>query len=67
MIAVDAVVLKDGDEVLFGVESKCVARVTPRALEDLTVGQLMGSLVEAAANRIEVGAWVGGWLSSSST
>ncbi|KAG1655503.1 hypothetical protein FOA52_008522 [Chlamydomonas sp. UWO 241] len=51
---VDAAVLKDGDEVLFGLESKCVVRLTARTLGELTVGQLMGSLVEAAANRIEV-------------
>lgn len=54
MRAVDIAVLAHGDEVLFGLQSKCVVRLTARTVGDLTVGQLMASLVEAAAHRIEI-------------
>eukprot|EP00955_Chlamydomonas_euryale_P116319 366410-Chlamydomonas_euryale.AAC.18 len=55
MLAVDVVELNDGDVVLFGEDSKGIVHLVPRSLSELTVQQLMSSVVEATASTIAVG------------
>ncbi|GAX85782.1 hypothetical protein CEUSTIGMA_g13197.t1 [Chlamydomonas eustigma] len=50
---VDAHALSDGDEVLFGLYSKGTVRLQGRSINELSVGQLLSSMLEASANRIE--------------
>jgi pSer/pThr/pTyr-binding forkhead associated (FHA) protein len=50
----DSVELKDGDEIVFGLETKAKVILTPRkGLDDITVEQLMMAQSEAAAHEIE--------------
>ena len=50
----DSVELKDGDEIVFGLETKAKVILTPRkGLDDITVEQLMMAHSEAAAHEIE--------------
>ena len=49
----DTVEIKEGDEILFGLETKAKVVLTPRGLEDITVQELMAAHAEAAAEEIK--------------
>lgn len=50
----DVLEIKDGDEILFGLETKARVNLVPRqGLEDITVEALMMAMAESAAHEIE--------------